>query len=131
MTIEARLVALEGMPRLHVTPLARTEVKGDSVQVELDDELERRFRLVFATYQAVRITTADCFIVPGKTAIEPQRVNEVQNSPWIDELTLALKQIDQDGQFMDKARHFLVPAQDEFIEVVAWNITWTWIGGSV
>jgi hypothetical protein len=31
--------------------------------------------------------------------------------------------VDETGTFMGKARHFILPLQDDFLEVVAWDIT--------
>ena len=47
---------------------------------------------------------------------------EVKNSSWIYELTKTLKMHDHDAQFMDQARHFLLPLQDDFLEIIAWTV---------
>ncbi len=48
-------------PRLHETPLATIRVDMPRISVEADDEHEERIRLVFETYQAMRVITSDCF----------------------------------------------------------------------
>lgn len=123
MQNKTRFEPVMGLPKLHTTPLADVHIEGSKaprVVVELDDVNEKRFRLVFETYQAVRVTTADCFwpVVP----ITSQAVVEVINSPWIAELTAVLKKSDHAATFMQKAKHFLIPAQDDFIEIVAWGV---------
>lgn len=111
------------IPRLHSTPLATVHVEKGRVIVEVDDETEERVRLVFSPYQAARVTTTDCFSVPQRHTLEPGWVVEVLESPVVAELEATLKRIDVAASFMEKARHFLIPAQDEYIEVIAWNVS--------
>ena len=75
----------------------------------------------------MRMITADCFALPDGVALLPNTVMEVLNSSWIAELTRSLKRVDETATFMGKARHFILPLQDDFLEVVAWNITADWI----
>jgi len=117
-----RFEILASLPRLHTTPLARIGVEEGRVVVEVDDEQERRVRFVCQPYQAVRVVTADCFDVPDGLTIRPGAVVEVCGSKWLAELTDALKRHDHGATFMEKARHFLFPLQDDFLEVVAWDI---------
>lgn len=90
--------------------------------VEADDADERRWRFSFEPYQAVRVTTADCFTTPGRLTLVPQTVVEVSGSDWIMELKTALARTDYTATFMSKAHHFLLPLQYEFLEVVAWSV---------
>jgi hypothetical protein len=102
--------------------LASVHVESTRVVVEVDDESEHRVKLVFEPYQSVRVTTADCFALPEDLAIIPNTVVEVTNSRLVRELRAVQRRVDETALFMEKARHFLVPAQDDFIEVVAWDI---------
>lgn len=117
-----KLLPVEDLPRLHTTPLAEVVVKENQVIAEADDAAERRWRFVFEPYQAVRVTTADCFSTPGGLTLIPQAVVEVADSEWIAELKASLTRIDHTATFMDKAHHFLLPLQDDFLEVVAWAV---------
>ena len=117
------LDAIGSLPKLHVSPMAVVQVGGGRVLVEVDDVDENRIRLVFQPYQAVRITTTDCFDVPDGPPMIAQTVLEVIDSPWIEELAATLKRVDHTATFMTKARHFIVPAQDDFVEVVAWDVS--------
>ena len=45
---------------IHETPLAEIQLDGSSLTVELDDTDEKRRKIHFYPYQAVRITTKDC-----------------------------------------------------------------------
>ncbi len=117
------IVPVQSIPRLHTTPLASVQVKDSQVIVDVDDEREKRFRLVFKPYQAMRMITADCYHLPGGVSLLPNTVMEVLDSSWIADLTKNLKQVDETATFLGKARHFILPLQDDFLEVVAWNIT--------
>ncbi len=117
-----RFEVLEDVARLHETPLAVIRVEEGRVVVEADDERERRIRLVCQPYQAMRVVTADCFVVPDILTIHPGTIVEVRESSWLAELTVALREHDHTATFMEKARHFLIPLQDDFVEVVAWAI---------
>lgn len=110
------------VPRLHLTPLALIKIEGGRVIVDADDEHEKRVRLVCEPYQAVRVVTADCFTLPSALAITIGTIVEVHDSEWLADLSIALKRNDHTATFMQKARHFLLPLQDEFLEIVAWNI---------
>jgi hypothetical protein len=97
-------------------------VESGSVIAEIDDEHEQRVRLVFQPYQAVRLTTADCFVLPDEIAAVPRAVSKIIDSDWLAALRANLKRVDETATFMDKAQHFLVPLQDDFLEVAAWSV---------
>ena len=119
------LVPVQNIPRLHTTPLASICVKDSRVTADVDDEREKHFRLVFHHYQAMRMTTADCYSLSNDVTLLLNTVMEVLHSSWIAELTRTLRRVDETATFMGKARHFIVPLQDDFLEVVAWNISVT------
>ena len=118
----ARFASLANLPRLHKTPLATIRVEEGRVVVEADDEQEERIRLVCQPFQALRVVTADCFDVPDGLMIRSGEVVEIRDSAWLAELTDALRRHDHGATFMEKARHFLLPLQDDFLEVVAWDV---------
>ena len=117
------VVPVPEIPRLHTTPLASIRIQDLRVVAEVDDEKENRFSLVFAPYQAVRITTFDCYLPPINVKIIPGTILEVLESDWLAQLSGILSKVDAAGAFMNKARHFIIPLQDAFLEVVAWDIT--------
>lgn len=117
-----KAVLVAGLPKLHVTPLPMVILDCNKVIVEADNDQGSCVRLVFEPYQAVKVTTADCFEVPGGVSIIPQTTVEIKNSTWIESLRNTLKKTDCDAIFMDKAKHFLLPLQDDFLEVVAWDV---------
>ena len=117
------IVPVQNVRRLHTTPLASVRVGNSQVIADVDDEQEIRLRMLFEPYQAMRMTTADCFVLPDDVALLPNTVMEVLESGWIRTLTKSLERVDATATFMDKARHFILPLQDDFLEVIAWNIT--------
>ena len=47
---------------------------------------------------------------------------EIKNSDWLNELRNTLKLTDCEADFMNKARHFLLSLEGDFLEVVAWSV---------
>lgn len=118
-------ILLETLPRLHETPLAIIRVDFPRVVLEADDQHERRVRFTFEPYQAVRVVTADCFLVPeGLTLSVPWPVFACSDSSWIEQLKDCLSRKDVTATFLNNARHFLIPLQDDFVEVVARDVRW-------
>jgi len=117
----AHLTVLKQLSELNAVPIARTFVEGAKVVVELDDD-DRKLQLAFSPFQALRVTTADCFALPDNMMITPRTIMEIEESDWILELKKSLAEVDESANFMDKSRHFLVPAYNDFIEIAAWNV---------
>jgi hypothetical protein len=117
-----KLIELPHLRKLNVTPLALLQVQGASVIVDVDDEHEQRIRLILRPYQALRMTTADCFVSLEGLPLKPQLIMEVVASEWLEELKQNLRLVDSSATFMAKARHFVFPLQDDFLEVAAWDI---------
>jgi hypothetical protein len=116
------IIAVKGLPKLNVTPLATVMFDSPKIVVELDDCQEQRIRLIFEPYQAARMITADCFDFSEEVELIAQTVMEVKDSPWIEELRGVLEINDSGASFLDKSRHFLLPLQDDFLEIVAWGV---------
>jgi len=116
------LLPIATLPRLNTTPLATLRVENGSVIVEADDEHEQRILIVLRPYQAMRMTTADCFMLPSGASIIPKTICEILDSQWIADLKRVLNVTDETGTFLNKAHHYLFPLQDDFLEVVAWEI---------
>ncbi len=117
----AHLTILRELTELNAVPITRTFVEGAKVIVELDDD-DRKLRVAFSPYQALRVTTSDCFALPEGMMITPRTIMEVEESDWISELKKSLAEVDTTANFMDKSRHFLVPGYDDFIEIAAWSV---------
>lgn len=103
----------------------------------LDDVNEKRWKIVFKVYQALKITTMDCanlnffkggdfddacFVDGESHSVFRKFIMEVEDSKWIKELKAILKKSDPRADFLDKARHFLLPLYDNVIEIIAWNL---------
>jgi hypothetical protein len=119
-----KVTLVDGAPLLNTTPLATISIGSSAVNVMADDAAETRILFTFKPYQAVRVITADCFSPPANLSSLPRTLLEVEDSPWIKQLTEALERIDQNATFMQRARHFLFRLQDEYAEIVAWSVNW-------
>ena len=102
-------------------PIAKTVVEGTKIIVELNDD-ENMIQLEFSPFQALRVTTADCFALPEETSVVPRMIIEIENSGWISQLKASLFDVDETANFMDRSHHFLVPTCDDFIEIIAWRM---------
>lgn len=107
--------------------------------VLLDDINEKRWKLKIKVFQALKITPIDCanlkFFIGGDFSNDcfddkegfpvPQfrkHIMEVQESEWINELKAKLNEVDLNADFMDNARHFLIPCYDNIIEIIGWDL---------
>jgi len=125
-----RLRPLEGPPLLHENPRPVVSTEGPRVTVEVDDAQQRRVRLIFTPFQALRVTTEDCFRLPEGVEMVPRQVVVVAESPWLAELAAVLKWRDPNATFMERSQHFFIQAGDDFIEVAGWAVSWEGQQGS-
>ena len=116
------VISVDGLPKLNSTPLASIVIDSPSVTLEADDDNEVRRKIIFEPYQAVRVTTFDCYLLPKEVPLLQQTIMEIEDSTWIKELRSALELTDSSASFMDKARHFLLPLQEDFLEIVALDV---------
>lgn len=117
-----KALLLSDFPRIHSTPLANITSVDSKLLIELDDINEKRFCLCFNPYQAFQVITADCYSPPVGITILLQGVYEIFGSSWINRLEDVALKCDHDSTFMKKSRHFIIPLQDQFLEVIAWDI---------
>lgn len=117
---QIRLV--EGIPPVQTVPLEDVRLAGSDLSVSLDVDDGSRVRLVFGPHQALRVTTEDCFDRIPRRLIPTGGLYEVLDSDWVSELATTLERLDPNADFMDHARHFVLPAGDNVIEVVAWSV---------
>lgn len=121
------LIPIARLPKLHITPLATILIEASKVIVEADDEFENRIRLIFRPYQAVKVTTSDCFILKDTMHIIPQTIVKVDNSEWLNDFKKKLIIIDETANFLNNAIHYLLPLQDDFLEIISWEVTSTYL----
>jgi hypothetical protein len=113
-----------GSPTIHRVPRPEITIQRAAVTITLDDAGDHRHSFVFSPYQAVRVTTQDCFLAPPDSGFRKDGVFVVEDSPWIAELKSALAQVDRLATFLERSHHFVVPSGDDIVEVVAWEVRW-------
>jgi hypothetical protein len=119
-----RYILIPNSPLIHLVPLMELAIAKSQVKLSLDDADEQRRHIIFRPYQAIRVTTEDCFLVPPDSGFYKGGVFMVEDSPWLVELGQALSRIDRRAKFLDKSYHYVIPSGDDIVEVVAWKIEW-------
>lgn len=125
-----RYTLVPGTPRIHTVPLPELRVAQSQVELSLDTADEQRQHFVFRPYQAIRVTTEDCFLASPDSGLHKGGVFVVEDSPWLLELRKALSQIDRGATFLDRSHHYVIPSGDDIVEVIAWGIKWDGCEGS-
>ncbi len=115
----------QGVPVLHTTPILRLFVQDNAIRLTLDDESERPVVFTMRPFQAVRVTTIDCFD-PDLTPPLTRRVLCSSRSSWLEQLRASLARSDESAMFLDRALHYLFPCQDNVVEIVSWPMSWAW-----
>ena len=107
-------------------PLDEIIVEKNTVTIDFDDVNEQRYKIKFTKYQSVKITKADWFdkdILLTSETLESGRyqryILEIENSEWIEQLKKILKENDENANFMEQSRHFIIDLRDKIIEIVA------------
>ena len=115
-------------PALHRVNYPVIQIKDRMIRVELDDADSNKIALKFQPYQALKVTTQDCYLEEEGDTGAGDRLLYQQTSAWLNELKAALHRNDQTANFMDKAVHFIIPAGDDVLEIAAWKIEITHLG---
>lgn len=108
---------------IHETPLERLEVNQTSVLASFDTRSNGRISVQFKPFQAMKIITIDCYHIE-KILVNDKFTRcllEVRPSLWIEELRSVLSNKDRFANFLDKAHHYILPFQDNILEVVSWE----------
>ena len=119
-------IPIERIPKFHSVPLMRLRADLRRVTLSADSEKKQRVCLQFSPYQAIKVTTEDCFVF-AKSGVIPFRLCVIQDSSWIPQLKKALKKVDHDATFLENAKHFILFATDGAVEVVATRMTFRMI----
>ena len=111
-----------GTPLLPLVNYPVIEIRDRKIRVVLEDVDDQEISLTFRPYQALKITTLDCFLgYDGKSRIHNQ-ITYCAESPWMIELRSALHETDAAANFVNPALHFTIPGGDDVLEVVAWRV---------
>lgn len=123
----SQLLTIHFQFEIHPTPLEKLTYEGSDIVIEFDDVSEDRIRLIFSPWQAIRVTTIDCFDVhvllfDGRLH---RRLLEWRDSEWLMALREELQRHDREATFLDHASHFVLPFQDNIVEVIAVGYEYT------
>jgi len=112
---------------IHTTPLEELVMCDYKIIVELDDINEKRHKILFKPFQAVKITTVDCTKSPDyfneysfRNGRYQRYILVIEDSDWIEQLKKDFT--DKRAKFLNEAIHYVLPLQDNIIEIVAHNI---------
>ncbi len=113
--------AISNQIEINETPLERLSYEGADLIVEFDKQDNERVRLTFSPWQALRVTTIDCYdvrslLIEGRLH---RRVLEFMDSEWISALKGELHYHDYLATFLNDAHHFVLLFQDNVVEIVA------------
>lgn len=107
---------------IHTTPSEEIIVDPDSITVTLDDIYERRYKITVKPFVSIKIVTIDC--VSSKEYYNDfcyregryhRHILQADNSHDLNML------IQNSGgkQFLNNAKCFILPLQDNFVEIIA------------
>ena len=115
--------------QIDTVPMEKVIFEEGKFCVYLDDVNEKRHKVVFSPYQAIKITAIDCMSAQEfyneycyRDGIYHRHILKIENSDWISELNRNFKDADPRSNFMFKSNHYVLPLYEEIIEVVAWDI---------
>ena len=110
---------------IHTTPLEKMSVSANSIEIFLDDIKENRIKITAKPYQAIKITTIDCVSSLDykndycyRDGRFHRHILEIEDSSLVNEL----KEKTSDSSFLEKSRHFVLPLQENIVELVAYDI---------
>jgi hypothetical protein len=123
----AKAVVVQDLSRVTFdhSGLVSVTYTNDGVVVAVqDDDPRTRWRYKFATVQAVRITTSDCFDYTGVLIDNKlsRRIVEIVGSSWLKALAAELREHDASATFMEKSRHFVLAFHEQVVEIAAWGV---------
>jgi hypothetical protein len=119
------LTPLYELGRYAGAAMGRVAIYDATVVVDVINDKGQPKALRFFPYQAVRVTTEDCFDLPCEWCVFQDTIMEIKDSEWINSLKTSLAVSDHAATFLDRSRHFVVRANNDFVEVVAWEVSIT------
>ena len=110
---------------IHTTPLEKILIDAYSVEILLDDIRENRYRIFAKPYQAIKIITIDCASSENyhndycfRDGKYHRHILLMINSNLINELKINATEHD----FLEKAKHFILPLQENIVEIIAYEL---------
>ena len=114
---------------LNTVPSEKIFFDGCKLELNVDDVNEESYKLVFLPFQALKIRTIDCvdifeyFCEDCKyDGVYHRNIFEIVGSNWIEELKLQLKNNDEQANFLENAKHYMITTDSNIIEVISTGI---------
>ena len=111
---------------IHATPLEKVEIDSHKIKIYLDDVNEERYVITACPIQAFKLVTIDCCVVRDyfneycfRGGIYHTHILEVEDSDWLKELKEVLTKTDESATFLNSAKHYVFPLQENVIEIIA------------
>lgn len=113
---------------IHTTPLEQIKMNPYSIEIDLDDIMEERYRIIVNPYVAFKIVTSDC-VHYGEFSNDyvfrdgrlHRHILEIEDSEWIQDLRTDIT--DAHSSFLQNVRHYVLLLQDNVIEIVAESLS--------
>lgn len=113
---------------IHTTPLEQIKMNPYCIEIDLDDIMEERYRIIVKPYVAFKIVTSDC-VHYGEFSNDyvfrdgrlHRHILEIEDSEWIHDLRTDIT--DAHSSFLQNVRHYVLLLQDNVIEIVAESLS--------
>ena len=110
---------------IHSTPLEKISIDSNSIEILLDDVAENRYKISAKPYQAIKIVTIDCASSVDyhndycfRDGRYHRHILLIENSDFLN----TLREKTSENNFLEKAKHFVLPLQDNIIELIAYDL---------
>jgi hypothetical protein len=110
---------------VNTTPLEKISIDTNSIEILLDDIAENRYKISAKPYQAIRIMTIDCVSSVDyhndycfRDGRYHRHILLMENSDFLN----VLKEKASEPNFLEKAKHFVLPLQENIIEIIAYDV---------
>lgn len=108
----------------HTTPMENIVLNPYSIEIDIDNIEEERYRILIKPYIAFKVVTIDCASSRDyfheycyRDGRFHRHILEIENSPWIEQLGKNIAY--HNSHILRDVKHFVLPLQDIVIEVIA------------
>jgi len=110
---------------MHTTPLEKISINSNYIEILLDDVAGNRYKISAKPYQAIKIVAIDCVSSVDyhndycfRDGRYHRHILQIENSDFLN----TLRETASEHDFLEKSRHFVLPLQDNIIELIAYEL---------